>query len=63
LLVARPASILAGVPPLPPTHREANREIFLKRRAEYATYEAAQLLRLGLGEMLSLIENGSCMPT
>lgn len=47
------------MPPLPPTHREAIREIFLKRRAEYTTYEAAQLLRLGLGEMLSLIENGT----
>lgn len=45
--------------PLPPTHREAIREIFLRRRAEYTTNEAAQLLRLGLGEMLALIEDGT----
>jgi hypothetical protein len=45
------------MPPLPGTHREAIREIFLKRRAEYTTWEAAQLLRLGLGEMLALIES------
>jgi hypothetical protein len=47
------------MPPLPFTHREAIRAIFLKRRPEYTTYEAAQLLRLGLGELLALIENGT----
>lgn len=47
------------MPPLPSTHREAIRAIFLKRRAEYTTNEAAQLLRIGLGELLALIENGT----
>lgn len=47
------------MPPLPPTHREAIREIFLKRRAEYTTSQAANLLRIGLGELLGLIENGT----
>jgi hypothetical protein len=47
------------MPPLPRTHRDAIREIFLKRRSEYTTHEAAQLLRLGLGDMLALIENGT----
>jgi hypothetical protein len=47
------------MPPLPPTHREAIREIFLRRRAEYTTREAASLLRLGLGDVLNLIESGT----
>jgi hypothetical protein len=47
------------MPPLPPTHREAIREIFLKRRSEYTTREAASLLRLGLGELIAWIENGT----
>jgi hypothetical protein len=47
------------MPPLPNTHREAIREIFLRRRSEYTTKEAASLLRLGLGDVLNLIENGT----
>lgn len=43
---------------LPPTHREAIREIFLRRRFEYTTQQAANLLRLNLGEVLALIERG-----
>lgn len=43
---------------LPPTHREAIREIFLRRRIEYPLHEAASLLRLNLGETLAWIENG-----
>jgi hypothetical protein len=46
------------MPPLPPTHRKAIREIFLQRRAEYTTREAANLLRIGLGELLSWTEDG-----
>ncbi len=46
------------MPPLPPTHREAIREIFLKLRAEYTTREAANLLRIGLGELLAWTEDG-----
>ena len=44
---------------LPPTHREAIRAIFLKRRSEYTTREAAQLLRLNLGEVLAWIKDGT----
>jgi len=43
---------------LPPTHREAIRTIFLRRRPEYTTREAAQLLRLTVGDFLALIERG-----
>lgn len=43
---------------LPPTHREAIRAIFLKRRREYTTRDAANLLRLNVGELLALIESG-----
>jgi hypothetical protein len=43
---------------LPPTHREAIRAIFLRRRAEYTTQEAAQLLRMTLGDFLALISKG-----
>ncbi|HEV7240463.1 MAG TPA: hypothetical protein VGQ36_14585 [Thermoanaerobaculia bacterium] len=43
---------------LPPTHREAIRAIFLKRRPEYTTRDAAQLLRMTLGEFLAWIETG-----
>lgn len=43
---------------LPPTHREAIRSIFLRRRPEYTAHEAAQLLRLNLGEFLASRENG-----
>lgn len=46
------------MPPLPPTHREAIREIFLRRRREYTTQQAASLLRLNLGEVLALIDRG-----
>jgi hypothetical protein len=42
---------------LPPTHREAIRAIFLKRRSEYTTRDAAQLLRMTLGDFLAMIEN------
>lgn len=44
---------------LPPTHREAIRAIFLKRRSEYTTREAAQLLRMTLGDFLAMIANGT----
>lgn len=44
---------------LPPTHREAIRAIFLRRRSEYTTREAAQLLRMTLGDFLALIKNGT----
>ena len=43
---------------LPPTHRAAIRQIFLQRRREYTTQEAANLLRLKLGEFLAWIEDG-----
>ena len=43
---------------LPPTHREAIREIFLRRSSEYTTQQAAQLLRLTPGDFLALIERG-----
>src|SRR5688500_4588096 len=46
------------MPPLPPTHREAIREIFLRRRREYPMREAASLLRLNLGEALAWVESG-----
>jgi hypothetical protein len=45
--------------PLPPTHRAAIREIFLRRRVEYTTNEAAQLLRLTLGNVIAAIESGT----
>ena len=41
---------------LPPTHREAIREIFLHRRPEYTVQQAASLLRLNLGEVLGMLE-------
>jgi hypothetical protein len=44
---------------LPPTHREAIRAIFLRRRLEYTMQEAAQLLRLRLGEVLAWVEENS----
>ncbi|HYK04024.1 MAG TPA: hypothetical protein VE974_19880 [Thermoanaerobaculia bacterium] len=44
--------------PLPPTHRDAIREIFLRRRIEYSTKDVARLLRLNLGEVLAMIESG-----
>jgi hypothetical protein len=43
---------------LPPTHREAIREIFLRRRTEYTTRDAARLLRMTLGEFLALVTSG-----
>lgn len=43
---------------LPPIHREAIREIFLRRRSEYTTQEAAQLLRMTVGDFLAAIERG-----
>jgi hypothetical protein len=47
------------MPPLPPTHREAIREIFLKRRIEYTVSQAASVLRLGVGDVLALVQNGT----
>jgi hypothetical protein len=44
---------------LAPTHREAIREIFLRRRFEYTTHEVARLLRLNVGEVLALINAGT----
>lgn len=43
---------------LGPAHREAIREIFLRRRFEYSAREAARLLRLTLGEFLAWQEVG-----
>lgn len=43
---------------LPPIHREAIREIFLRRRSEYTTPEAARLLRMTVGEFLAASESG-----
>jgi hypothetical protein len=43
---------------LPPTHREAIREIFLRRLSGYTTEQAAQLLQLTLGDFLALVERG-----
>jgi hypothetical protein len=45
--------------PLPPTHREAIREIFLRRRVEYTPKEVARLLLLNLGEVFAMIESGT----
>ena len=45
-----------GVHQLPPTHRAAIREIFLRRRIEYSAREAAQLLRLTLGDFLGWLD-------
>lgn len=45
--------------PLPSAHREAIREIFLRRRIEYTTQQAASLLRLNLGELLAWINSGT----
>jgi hypothetical protein len=42
---------------IPPAHRAAIREIFLRRRSEYTTRDAARLLRLTLGEFLAWIED------
>jgi hypothetical protein len=50
--------ILVAMPPPRSTHRKAIRAIFLQRRAEYTTREAANLLRIGLGELLAWTENG-----
>lgn len=47
------------MPPLPPTHREAIREIFLRRRIEYTVTQAASALRLGVGDVLTLVQNGT----
>ena len=44
--------------PLPPSHREAIREIFLRRRAEYTTHDAASLLRLSYYDFSCLVESG-----
>lgn len=44
--------------PLSPAHRAAIREIFLRRRAEYTPQQLATLLRLNLGEVLTLIDRG-----
>lgn len=44
--------------PLPPTHSEAIREIFLRRRIEYTMREAAALLRLTLGDFLGWVDSG-----
>ena len=44
--------------PLPPAHRAAIREIFLRRQREYTAQEAARLLRLTLGEFLSWKDDG-----
>lgn len=43
---------------LPPTHREAIRALFLRRKVEYTTHEAAQLLRVTLGEFHQLVATG-----
>lgn len=43
---------------LPPAHREAIREIFLRRRTEYTTREAANLLRMNQGDFVALIQAG-----
>ena len=40
-------------------HRAAIRELFLHRRTEYTTQQAANLLRLNVGEVLALIDAGS----
>ncbi len=45
--------------PLPPSHRIAIREIFLRRRHEYTTRDAARLLRLTLGDLLAWIDSGA----
>jgi hypothetical protein len=45
--------------PLHPSHREAIREIFILRRPEYTTWQAAQLLRINVGEVLALIDRGT----
>lgn len=47
--------------PLPPTDREAIREIFLRRRSEYTPQQAASLLRLNLTEGLALIDQRPAM--
>lgn len=44
---------------LPPTHREAIRALFLQRKREYTAHEAAQLLRLTLGEFHHLVTTGA----
>lgn len=44
------------MPRLAATHRNAIREIFLRRRLEYTTQEAANLLRLGLYDALLSLE-------
>lgn len=43
---------------LPPAHRAAIREIFLRRRIEYTTREVARLLRMTLGDFLAWIDTG-----
>lgn len=43
---------------LSPAHREAIREIILRRRTEYTTREAANLLRMSQGDFLALIRTG-----
>ena len=45
-------------PRLPDSHRKAIRVIFLRRRIEYTPEQAANLLRMNLGEVLSLIKRG-----
>lgn len=44
---------------LPPSHRDAIRAIFLKRRREYTSREAASLLRLTLCDYIAWIESGT----
>lgn len=41
-----------------PPNREGIREIFLRRRREYSTRDAARLLGMTLGELLAWIESG-----
>lgn len=43
----------------PGSEREAIRTIFLRKRIEYTTQEAAQLLRVNLGDVLRWIEEGT----
>ncbi len=45
--------------PLHPTHRAAIREIFLRRRIEYTTQEAASLLRLSILTLADAIHGGA----
>lgn len=42
---------------VPPAHRAAIRQIFLQRRPEYTPQQLATLLRMNLGEVLTLIHH------